>query len=69
MSRIFSINKIIRKKLELLEAALLVATVKGAMVGNPKDKEHLAAMNKIRAENGRPSVEEELEAILKAGAK
>ena len=53
--------------MELLEAALLAATVKGAMAG--KDKEHLAAMNKIRAENGRPSVEEELEAILKAGAK
>lgn len=55
--------------MELLEAALLAATVKGAMAGNPKDKEHLAAMNKIRSENGRPSVEEELEAILKAGAK
>ena len=55
--------------MELLEAALLASTVKGAMAGNPKDKEHLAAMNKIRAENSRPSVEEELEAILKAGAK
>ena len=43
--------------MELLEVALLAATVKGAMAGNPKDKEHLAAMNKIRAENGRPSVE------------
>ena len=53
--------------MEVLEAALLAATLKGAMAGNKKDKEHLAAMNKIRAEQGRPSVEEELQAILKKG--
>lgn len=55
--------------MEEMEALYWAAIVKMAKTGDAEAEETLTAQNDIRKEQNRPSVEEELQAIVDKGAK
>ncbi|CDE57084.1 unknown [Prevotella sp. CAG:873] len=55
--------------MEQMEVLYWTSIVKMAKTGDPEATETLTAQNKIRKEQNRPTVEQELQAIADKGAK